>query len=318
MDTLIIQTGIKHGRVAELTRSHDNGLSIGRAYDNDLVITDHHVAPHQVHFFREGDRWHIRVLDSTNPVFLNDTQVMHESPPIKVGDHVTVGRTRLTICSSDQRVEKTHKLVMANWLARDSLGVLVPALCFLGACVLAMVLAFFEGSTTLDWAETAYDQILAAVLVIVWAGAWALVGRVVRHQSHFGLQLITTSTAMLLSTLLYFAARYAAYPFHDVRVSEAFGWVALFALLCLLFYFNLVIATNVLRARTTSMFASLMVVAVVFGFNWSSEPETDEDGLYPEFSRTLAPSIRQGQGEEPDRYFRALESRIKAEASDPP
>ena len=57
MDTLVVQAGIRHGRAADLARSHDGKLSIGRGYGNDLVLTDLHVAPQQLAFYRDGLQW---------------------------------------------------------------------------------------------------------------------------------------------------------------------------------------------------------------------------------------------------------------------
>ncbi len=71
MDALVVQIGARQGRVAEVTRSVGDQMAIGRAYDNDLVLTDLHVAPHQLAFTKQDDGWNLRVLDHTNPVLLN-------------------------------------------------------------------------------------------------------------------------------------------------------------------------------------------------------------------------------------------------------
>lgn len=307
MDTLVIQTGVKHGRVAEITRSTGARLRIGRGFDNDVVLTDLHVAPRQVEFFRDGERWRMRVLDRTNPVFLNDRQVTEEAPQVNPGDTLTLGRTRLSIHSTDQAVEKTHKLVLAHWLARDALSPFIPVAVLVLLALVDLALTWFEGSTTLSWAEPAYGQLIAVVIVVVWAGLWAVAGRILRHQLHFGLQLIATACMMLLASVLVLGAEYLSYPFHDAGVSEAFSWAALFILLALLFHLNLVIATNLLRVRATAIALSALVVAVFYGFSIFGESEEEEPLLLPTYSQTLAPPPLSAVGAgSADAYFRKL------------
>lgn len=307
MDTLVIQTGVKHGRVAEVTRSTGARLRIGRGFDNDVVLTDRHVAPRQVEFFRDGEHWRMRVLDRTNPVFLNDRQVTEEAPLVRPEDTLTLGRTRLSIHATDQPVEKTHRLVLAHWLARDTLSPFVPIAALALLALLDLVLTWVEGSTTLSWTELAYGQLLAVVIVTVWAGLWAVAGRIVRHQHHFGLQLMAASCIMLLTSVLVLGAEYLAYPFHDAGISEAFGWGAAFVLLAVLFHLNLVIATNLLRARAAALALSALLVAVLYGFSVFGESEEEEPLLLPTYSQTLAPpplsSIGAGRA---DTYFREV------------
>jgi len=288
VETLVIQSGVKHGRIAEVTRSNGARLRIGRGYDNDIVLTDRHVAPRQVEFFRAGEHWHLRVLDRTNPVFLNDRQLVGETPRVHPGDTLSLGRTHLSIHTANQPVDRTHKLVLAHWLARDSLPPYIPVAALALLALLDLALTWLESSTSLTWTAPVYGQLVAVVIVVAWAGLWAVAGRVARHQPHFGLQLIAAACVMLLTSVLVLGAEYLAYPFHDRLISEAFYWAALFTLMALLLHLNLVIATNLLRVRVAALAMSALLVTVLYGFNVFSKSEADPLSL-PDYSRTLAP-----------------------------
>lgn len=308
METLVVQAGVRHGRIAEVTRSRGDRLSIGRSYDNDLVITDLHVAPRQVEFRREEGEWRLFVLDRTNPVFVNDRKVVEDSVPVSSGDRVTLGRTRLSVHASDSPVEKTRKLMLANLLGRDSGGILSPLL-FLVLVVMAdFALTYFEGATDLEWVGFASDSLFAVVIVFVWAGLWALAGRLMRHQHHLGLQLMATSAAVFLSTPLFLGFEYLSYPFHNPTVLWAFYWAAAFLTLALLFHFNLAIATNLRRTLLTGTAMSVLVIGVLIGFEWFSENEDDWSTLQPEYSATLVPPpFGLGATSSADSYFEALQ-----------
>jgi len=304
VDTLIVQSGVRHGRVAELTRSRDGKLSVGRGFDNDLVLTDAYVAPRQIEFRRQGTAWRMTVLDHTNPVFLNDRKVAEQSPAVCAGDAITVGRTRLTVHSSNHPVESTRKLLLANWLSRDAGNPVTPLLFLVAAALLDLGLTWAESATDLKWGGLIYGQLWAVVIALFWAGIWALVGRVARHQHHFGLQLITAACAMLCASLFTLGAEYLAFPFHHPHVTEGFNWAAMFVLLAGLLHVNLLIATNLLHIRAVAATMSALVVVVLFGFFWFSESDDERRTLVPTYSKTLVPPLSGARhGSDLDAYF---------------
>jgi len=313
VDTLILQTGVRHGRVAELTRSREGKLCVGRGFDNDLVLTDAYVAPRQIEFRRDGAHWLMVVLDHTNPVFLNDRKVAQQAVAVSEGDTVTVGRTRLTVHSSEHPVEGTRKLLLANWLTRDSGSPVTPLLFLVAAALLDLGLTWAESATNLKWGDLIYGQLWAVVIVLLWAGIWALVGRVVRHQHHFGLQLITAACVMFFASVFALGAEYLAFPFHHPHVTEAFNWTATFLLLAVLFHVNLMIATNLLNIRAVAATMSALVVVVLFGFFWFSESDDENRTLVPTYSATLLPPLAGARhGGDADAYFARVAKQVEA------
>lgn len=307
MDTLVIQTGTRQGRVAELIRVREGSLSIGRSFENDLVLTDLHVAPRQIEIVRDGDQWRLSVLDRTNPALHNGKKITEESPIIQSGDRLTIGRTRLSLFSEQHPVEDTRKLVLSSSLSRESINPLLPIVVLLLACLFDAVLTYFEGSTTLQWEELFSGELLAAVLIVIWAGVWAIAGRIVRHQYHLGLQIIATAAVFLFSSLLGFFAEYVAYPFHSPFVDEVIGWVIFFAILALLLRLNLTVATNIQRTALASFVLAGLVVVVLYGFYFFDDPE--EVQYVPAYSAELKPpGLGYSRSSSLDEYFSELSS----------
>jgi len=289
LETLVIQTGTRHGRYAELTRSHEGSLTIGRGFDNDLVLTDVHVAPQQLKFLREGDHWRLVVLDDTNPVLLNGNKVIGDSPIVKSGDRLVIGRTKLSLFAEDHQVEPTRKLMRSNWRSDKPISPFLPVILLLLACLFDSALTYFESSTNLKWEELAAAELMSAVLIVIWAGIWAIAGRIVRHQHQYGRQIIATLAAFVFGGVLAILSEYIVQPFHSASVEELTGWIVFFVTFSLLLCLNLTIATNIYRpGLVSSMFAGL-VIAVTYGLFVFLETETY---LYePAYSASLKPPI---------------------------
>ncbi len=310
MDTLIIHSGLRQGRVAELTRSKGDRLSVGRGFGNDLVIADVHIAPQQLEFLREGDDWQLRVLDFTNPVQLNDRVVGEEPVTVRSGDRLTIGRTRLALYDAAHPVERTRKLMLSNWMERHAGSVIAPLLFLLGACLLDLCTSYFEASTELDWSEYVYGILFMGIVVVIWSGLWALAGRIIRHQAQFGLHLVASSTAYMLLVVLTLGCTYLFYNLHNPLTEELQAWLVTFVALAAALRLNLLIATHVLQPLRVAVFFSALTVAVWYGLILFGED--DEFQFSPVYSSTLKPPpFNLGAAAAPDAYFDAMEAKMR-------
>lgn len=301
MEALVIQSGVRHGRFAELTRSEGECLTVGRSFNNDLVVTDPHVAPQQLEFRQQDGCWMLCVLDEMNPVSVNGQKVTGHIA-VKSGDQVSIGRTKLSVFAEDHPIAPTKKLILSNWLSGQAINPLWPIAILLLSCLISFALEYVEGSTTLEWKEGAYEGLLAAVMIVLWAGIWAIAGRVFRHQHHLGLQIIATALILLLAGMVTIVADFIVYPFHSVMFEESVAWVLFFAIASSLLYCNLVVAANIQRPAWVSSIAVGLLLAVIYGFNVFSESE--DFVAQPVYSTTLTPPVLGVyMGESSDEYW---------------
>lgn len=92
---------IKSGQVVHSLRLEGRPLAIGRAPDNDLILTSAEISSHHALCFFERDQFRVRDLGSTNGTFLNGTRITEEV--LKVGDVLRVGDVELQTTESVAR-----------------------------------------------------------------------------------------------------------------------------------------------------------------------------------------------------------------------
>ena len=80
----------------------------------------------------------------------------------------------------------------SNWLAGKPVNPFLPVILLILACLFDFATTYFESSTSLKWEEVAVGELMAALLIVLWAGIWAIAGRIIRHQHQFGRQIIAT------------------------------------------------------------------------------------------------------------------------------
>lgn len=290
---LVIQIGLKQGRSAEIHKLEDRELYVGRAYSNDIVLTDPYVAPQQLRIYRLGVDanevgWYINVLDVTNPVLVNGEPLEAPTATVQPGDTITVGRTQMRLYSDEHPVEPTRKLLVSSWLHKAARSPTIPLVLFGFVCLLDSLCSYWLTNIDGDWQGHALNTVTGITLLLGWACGWAIVGRVLRHQPHFSHQLLVTT--MVAAAGLLQAPLEVLIEFLTDNI-ELRTWVAYaFAtvLFAYLLHYNLFFATNIKHTALIACGFSLSVSLLIFLYSVSDE---DDFEFKPEFSSTLLPPV---------------------------
>jgi pSer/pThr/pTyr-binding forkhead associated (FHA) protein len=83
-------------------------LTIGRAFDNDVMVDDESVSRHHAYLTIAGGQIRVTDLDSTNGTFVNGRRVIATyALPLLTSDEIQVGETMFRIYDGD-KVIKTN------------------------------------------------------------------------------------------------------------------------------------------------------------------------------------------------------------------
>jgi pSer/pThr/pTyr-binding forkhead associated (FHA) protein len=285
MDRLVVQVVARSARSQELTRSNAGPIKIGRGFGNDVVLADPFVAPEQIVIERAPVGWTLRVLDETNDVLHNGVAVGAAGVMLDSGDRITVGRTDLEVYDESHRLEPTRKLPLSFWVspgrvnARMALGVLA------GVTILDACFDFFQLSTDLEWHEYAYASLSAAVIILVWTALWSVAGRVLRHQSHFWVQLLATLFVYLGLILLDPLFGLIRFVTGSVTIDLAANSLLAFIGLVVLLRLNLFFATNVRHTLRAALVISAMAVGLTLLASQIAKDDFEAEAVYSNIVR---------------------------------
>ena len=186
----------RHREVIARQRIATNAITIGRAYDNDLVLDDPHVAAHHLRLVHDNNgAWVAEDLDSVNGLYVDGKRVRRERVVLDAGATLHIGHTGLRVRSSTQTVPAELPLL------RGTLHWPVALAC------LALVFAFallelWLGETTAPKLIRYLSPLLAlAVIVAVWTSAWSVLSRIFHGHAYFGLHLLIAAAGLLIYTL---------------------------------------------------------------------------------------------------------------------
>lgn len=266
-DRLVVQLGVKHGRALDLVRSNGHELTIGRAYNNDLVLADEYVAANHLRLYVEPEdgEWYVQVLDDCNDVLLNRRKITSSEGPQRIhsGDALTLGRTRLGLFSEQHPVASPRKLMASRW-QQGAAGIWLPILMLLGYVGTSVMLTQWMTRPVADPFKGIESALVAVLTVtLIWTGAWALVGKVFRNQANFLPQLLMVSVLSLVSVPLLLLPDWLMFTTNTVMAATVAEYVAYVVFGIVVLRYHLLLSTNLLK---TWMVACIVGVLGLSGF----------------------------------------------------
>jgi len=267
-------------------------LTLGRGYDNDIVIDDPYVDAHHARIgLDEGGAFVIEDLGSLNalvgPDGTRQTQV-----PARAGTVLRVGRTTLRFQDSDAPLPSALRdaggrvgwFRVPGWLG-TTWGQLTVTGTATGVFAWNTWLGTYEKSGASESVSTALGLLM---LVTVWAGVWAVAGRVVVQRFRFLAHVAVTSSAAVAALIYATGSDWAAFVFPDNALGRPVAIVLGIALVTTLVAVQLGLASVMTRRRrwVAGLVTSGVLLAIA-GVVRLAEERSFSD--VAEFSGTLKP-----------------------------
>lgn len=217
----------RHGEVATRIRIAGDEARIGRAFDNDVVVDDPHVAPHHLRVLRAEDGELLAEdLGSLNGLFAEHGGDRAQRVPLSKSPGVRIGRTVVRIYDAAHEVAPEKLLTPPRAHAHWAVG--------LGVALFAgLLLISWLNLTTEPNANILFLPLLGLLTAVaLWAGTWALISRVFHGQARFSVQLRIAFTACIALVLWDQLTETAAFSFAWRPIEEYSGlgaWAILVA-----------------------------------------------------------------------------------------
>lgn len=206
MEIIIELLGTSHN-VIERLRFSKKRISIGRGYNNDVILTEQHVdAQHATLYVDDTGQWHIDDLGSVNGLKKNRERLAKATHSITSGDIFLLGRTKIRVLQPDhpvapatpiRRVE-VFLLALGHWPVLSGLFI---------AYILAMLLRFYLSVLGSDnWQFFVLSQLQTVTMYVGLAIGVYLLSILFKRSGHFlshlGVLTLIALTEMILSVLV--------------------------------------------------------------------------------------------------------------------
>ncbi len=267
----------------------DRPIRIGRAFDNDFILTDTHISPHHAVIKEdEAGKWYVQDLNSKNGIFTKRHRKVDGLLYLESGDEFVVGKVHLRVFAVNHPVSDT--IGLSAW--ENFIYVISHPFYFI--LILLASLLFFSGVEYMDnfnkfaAKEFFLEAAVVPLLAFVWAGVWAFVGRILRHETRFMAQCIVALVYLVAVTITAELLDVLAFNVPDRTMVLIVKNVSQGILLFLLFSFNLRLASlkSPINRMITANIAAWSLVSVTL---FVSEVNAPDFSPYPKYVANILP-----------------------------
>jgi len=266
-------------------------LRIGRALDNDLVLSDPHIAAHHFSIDETEAGLALTAAETRNGVQLGARRLASGErvvlPPDGDAIELNAGRTRLRLRLPGQSVAPELVIAPTLSLQRRALPLLAFALLLAGAQLFGNYLVNDPDGLTRTLGNALLGGFVAAAL---WCGAWATLSKIFTRQTHFLWHLRVFLLAGIALTLIHVVPALVAFAFSWPWATD-FAFIGEIGVAAAALYFHL-LAIEPARHRVLKR-AALVCAAVAVGLTlWFNVQRTDRYGDELYMNHLFPPALR--------------------------
>ena len=279
MTALVVEIRDSHHRLQGYHQVDAFPLSIGRAYSNQIILSDPYVQAQHLVVNADEQGW--RVNDVSG-------QLGKETRQLASGDEIVVGRTYLRFFSPEHPVAPAKSLhAKASFM--EALRVVSLTSLLLGLLMLGLAITDYMTATQ----EVFAGRLVAATLpilagVIIWSAIWSLLAYIARRRLCF-YYFLTVAVIYVLADLSFETLiDYFAFNIVSLWMSQALSYVTGGVLLVALFYASMHRAFAISQRRKF-LLANLFSWGLVLVTLFVVSANRAEFNRNPEFPAELKP-----------------------------
>jgi len=191
-----------NGRSTKTVMVSEEGITIGRSWDNDVVIKDRYVDPVQLKLFSHEGKLIIEDLLSSNGTEIEGKQIKGKQQTYELGQRIILGDTSLKVFDATKEVEKTA--LRSVWFKLVKLFKPLPSL-FLLVCitgVLTVISEWIYSIQVYSLADGLSTFFKTAVALISIAACFATFNKLLKGFSSIKEHLVLVCFISIISLLL--------------------------------------------------------------------------------------------------------------------
>ena len=294
-------------------------LRVGRALDNDIVLSDPHVAAHHLRIEPGDAGLTLEVGDTGNGVWLDKRRLRggERTPLTETGEPllINLGRTRLRLRLPGHALAPELPLVAPERLRRWAPLALATLVLALG-----MLFSVWLDADPDDFVRNAAGMAMGALIfAALWCGGWALLSRIFTRQA----QLAWHVRVLVFASLAYLVVEalpvWLSFMFDWPWIAD-FGFVAVYVVAGMALYYHL-LAVEPARPKLMRAVGALAAVAGIGMALWFNHQRSDRFGEDLYMSHLLPPALRLARPMPVDTFIgklAPLQAELDRKAKEPP
>ncbi|MFA5262160.1 MAG: FHA domain-containing protein [Candidatus Omnitrophota bacterium] len=269
---------------------HSGTVTVGRGFDNDVILSDPYVSSRHLVMERSGEAVRVRDLGSENGTYIAGVKHLGVDREVPSGAEILIGKTRLRVYLEAHPVAPARVLVENNAFLKLAGN---PVFAW-GLALVVAGLALLEA----HWGTTKNESFIKLLpspigvlsSVLVWAGFWTFIGRLLRHKMHFWEHVSICSLWFLFSELMDNVVHYISFYANSKPAGVILGYALNSGLFIATLFATLTFSAN-MTSKKKIIFASVFTGVTVLSFSGLRLSIAEYYAWEPPYDTVLKPPV---------------------------
>ncbi len=286
---IIIEEVTRNHKLLHRHRLKQNNVSIGRDYNNDIILTDPHICPQHLSLNYVQGAWQLADNNSVNGTTLeseNTKQSLSEQRTVNDGDVIVLGKSQLRILFSDHKVAETVAFSPFESLidiVRNPIAVFISIALFM---LIAANISYLNQQTAINISQIFVSAFSMSLLFALWPAGVALVSHLTKHEPRILAQLGISFSFFILIWLSDLLEKVISFNSASNSMLGIVITLLPIALAFSLFWLNSYIGFHMPAKRR--LFIAFAITSLLFGgsylLQYSKKPEFNP---HPSYNSTI-------------------------------
>jgi hypothetical protein len=307
-----------HDVIARHRIDHDAAMPIriGRAYDNDVILDDPHIAPHHLTLTQDAAKlWVAEDQHSINGLFVDPAEGKpRRVKQVALSDDriISIGHTLLRLRTEAYTVAPERALdgstMHHGGHSRRIWWWLIPAI--LVMVIITLMQSWLGETGERKPSRYLFDLLPEILLVSVWTGLWALATRLFTGTTRFTRHLLIAVIGVLALGSVDIISGTSAFALSSVKPTE-WNYVITWLIFAAIVYFHLREIGHKRLPLKAGIVTTLALLAI--GVQWLSKSEQANRFGQPTYVQSLRPPAMRLAAEQTTDEFLSRAEKLKAD-----
>lgn len=265
----------KTGRVSHRIKLESLPFTIGRAFDNDLILDDPYACPHHASLSEEEGRLILQDMGSINGISDEMNQPLTGSVELKNGGAVHIGRTPVRFNALDAPLAPT----LIDRSRNTPLQILHQLPVLIGIFLLTVGTVLFgeymDSAREFEVMKQAPTLVGLTVSVVLWSMLWSFASRLVVHRWHFWTFCGIGCLGLLTTALSDWAILHFGFAFAMDKFLPWLDYLQQFLIIAAVLYLNLRLTSSAAIQNLVRISGIIALVFVVLA--WGVQLSTKQN-----------------------------------------
>ena len=268
-------------------------ITIGRAYDNDLIVSEPHICPHHALLRKDSaddDSWVLCDLDSQNGTYNEKGHRISGAIELNSGDEFRTGKMHFRLFNPNHPVKPTIELSVLenifNILSQPSLALLLTFIIL----IVTAYGKYLQSYSKINNGELGISILGFFMMILIWASLWAFIGKLIRHEPRFITQFIISGCVFFFFSINEYISALVAFNTLSFFWIYAYDYLSNGLLLVLLFALNLRFSIQQ-SSWKRGIFANTFAWSVIGALMLFQISEDSDFKASPVYVQTLLPNV---------------------------